>query len=67
MSVGEKIGIAAAFCGLIASFAGFIRWMVIHYLSELKPNSGSSLNDRVSRVEMRVDDIYTLLISRHAD
>jgi len=67
MSISEKIGIVAAFCAVIASFAGIVRWPVIHYLSELNPNSGSSMSDRVSRVEMRVDDIYNLLISRHAE
>ena len=47
--------------GLSALFAS-IRWVVKHYLSELKPNSGSSLNDRIGRLESRVDDIYKLLL-----
>lgn len=42
-----------------------IKWIVINYLSELKPNGGGSMNDRMTRVEKRVDDIYTLLIERN--
>ena len=38
--------------------------LVKHYLSELKPNSGSSLNDRVGRVETQIDAIYRLLVTR---
>ena len=43
-----------------------IRWMVKHYLAELKPNGGSSVSDRLNRVESRVDDIYNI-ISRRTD
>jgi len=67
MTLGEKLGLAAAFCAVIGSFVGLIRWLVAHYLSELKPNSGSSMSDRITRVETRVDEIYTILITRHAD
>lgn len=38
-----------------------VRWLVKHYLNELKPNGGSSVSDRLNRVESRVDDIYKLL------
>jgi hypothetical protein len=41
-----------------------VRWMVKHYLVELKPNSGSSLKDSVNRLETRVDELYTLLIEK---
>ena len=51
---------------LIGAFAIMIRWMVKHYLAELKPNGGSSVSDRLNRVESRVDDIYNIL-SRRTD
>jgi hypothetical protein len=35
--------------------------MIKHYLSELKPNSGSSIKDQVSRLETRVDTIIEML------
>jgi hypothetical protein len=31
----------------------------------LKPNSGSSMKDQVTRLEKRVDDIYTILAKEH--
>jgi hypothetical protein len=42
-----------------------VRWMVKHYLTELKPNGGSSLKDSVNRLEQRVDDLYVLLLEKH--
>ena len=41
-----------------------IRWMVKHYLIELKNNGGSSVKDQVERLESRVDQIYLLLCER---
>ena len=38
-----------------------IRWVIKHYLSELKPNSGSSMNDRLTRIETKVEIIYDLI------
>jgi hypothetical protein len=38
-----------------------IRWIIKHYLVELKPNSGSSMNDRLTRVETKVDIIYDII------
>jgi hypothetical protein len=47
---------------LIGGLATGVRWMVKHYLSELKPNSGSSLKDQVNRLEERMDQIFLILI-----
>jgi hypothetical protein len=33
--------------------------MVKHYLSELKPNSGSSMKDQISRLEARINEADT--------
>jgi hypothetical protein len=35
--------------------------MIKHYLTELKPNGGSSIKDQVNRLEARVDTIIELL------
>lgn len=71
MGAAEWAGLAVAVMTLIAGFTAAIRWLVQHYLSELKPNSGSSMRDyvninteRLNRVEQRVDDIYKLLCER---
>lgn len=68
MSAIDWAGFAVAVMTLIAGFTAAIRWLVQHYLSELKPNSGSSMRDavninteRLDRVEQRVDQIYLIL------
>ena len=47
---------------IITAFAGAVRWLVKHYLSELKPNGGQSMSDRLSAVEGQVYQIYELLL-----
>lgn len=49
---------------IAAAFAGGVRWLVKHYLYELKPNGGGSVKDQVNRLESRVDDIYRILFER---
>jgi hypothetical protein len=66
--------VAAIFAGvvsLLGAFFGFTKWMITKFLSELKPNGGSSIKDKVevnserlTRVEERVDAIYDILIQR---
>jgi hypothetical protein len=65
MTPNEWAGIAVAIFTLTAGFASLIRWMVKHYLAELKPNSGSSLRDSVDRLERQVEEIYRILLSRN--
>ena len=71
MTATDYATIAVAVIAIITAFAGAIRWLVKHYLNELKPNGGSSMRDsvntnseRLERLETRVDEIYSLLISR---
>jgi hypothetical protein len=63
MSNADWAGLAVAVATIVASFAGSIRWLVKHYLSELKPdgNGGHNLEGRITRLETRVDQIYFLL------
>jgi hypothetical protein len=56
---------------VLGSFFGFTKWMITKFLSELKPNGGSSMRDQVNtntarleRVESRIDDIYTILANK---
>ena len=46
--------------GLAALFAT-LRFLVKHYLNELRPNSGSSMKDQITRLEARVDTILDML------
>lgn len=48
----------------ISALVGVVKWLVKHYLAELKPNGGGSVKDQVNRLEARVDQIYTLLLER---
>jgi hypothetical protein len=64
MSANEWAGLAVAVVTIVGGIATAIRWMVKHYLHELVPNSGSSIKDKVNKLESRVDEIYILLIER---
>jgi hypothetical protein len=61
MSAQDFAAIAVAIITVLGGVAAYVQFMIKHYLSELKPNSGSSLKDQVSRLEARVDTIIDLL------
>jgi hypothetical protein len=65
MQAQDYATVAVAVMTIIGGFAGAVRWLVKHYLNELKPNSGSSLKDSVSRLERQVEEIYCILITRN--
>jgi hypothetical protein len=56
--------IIVAAIAIVTAFAGTIRWMVKHYLYELRPNGGGSLKDQVNRLERRVDEVIDMLLDR---
>jgi hypothetical protein len=61
MSAMDMAALAVAATTVTGSFIGSVKWLVKHYLSELKPNGGGSMNDRISRLEARVETIIVLL------
>lgn len=63
MTPTEWATLAVAVASIVGSFALAVKWLVQHYLAELKPNSGSSMRDQVNRLEERVDEIYAILIT----
>ena len=70
MNAIDWAGIAVACSTLAASFIAAIRWLVKHYLQELKPNGGFSLRDEqnrqgdsIKRLELRIDEIYRLMVN----
>ena len=65
MQAQDYATVAVAVMTIVGGFAGAVRWMVKHYLNELKPNSGSSLKDSVTRLERQVEEIYRILLSRN--
>lgn len=64
MTVAQWLGLAISICTLVAAFAGAVRWLVKHYLYELKPNSGSSLKDSVIRLEEKVEILYQMALQK---
>ena len=64
MELKDYLTIAVACIAIFSAIAGGIRWMVKHYLNELKPNGGSSMKDSLVRLEQRIDDLYKILVEK---
>lgn len=64
MSPSDLAALVAAILALLTGFFAGIRWLVKAYLHELVPNSGSSLKDKINKLESRVDEIYMLLVEK---
>jgi hypothetical protein len=62
MQAQDYATITVAVCTIVGAFATAVRWLVKHYLAELKPNSGSSLKDSVIRLEEKVEILYQIMI-----
>lgn len=62
MTTSDWAGIAVAIVTIVGGFTAAVRWLVSHYLHELTPNSGTSIKDKVNKLEQRVDEIYLLLV-----
>ena len=62
MTAANWAGLIVSTIAIVTGFAGAVRWLVKHYLYELKPNSGSSLKDSVLRLEQKVEILYQLFI-----
>lgn len=69
------LAISVSLATLITSVGLGVRWLVKHYFEEIKkeikPNSGSSIKDQVTRLESRteaveekIDKLYDLLITQ---
>lgn len=64
MSAVDWAALIVSIITILAAFGATVRFLVKHYLYELKPNSGSSINDRVRKLEGKVDQIYYMLIQK---
>jgi len=62
MTPAQWLGLAISVCTLVAAFATAIRWLVKHYLYELKPNSGSSMRDEITGLKHEVAIIKDLVL-----
>jgi hypothetical protein len=61
MSVNEWVGLGVGACAIASSLLLALRWVIKSYLTELKPNGGSSIKDQINRLEKRVDDLFILI------
>ncbi len=64
MTVNEWVGIAVGVTAVSTSLLLGLRWVIKSYLAELKPNSGTSIKDQITRLEQRVDDLFVLISKR---
>jgi hypothetical protein len=65
MTVNDWAALILAVISILGSFVVAVRWLVKHFLNELKPNGGSSLKDSVNRLERQVEEIYRILLNRN--
>ena len=61
MTLADWAGIAVSIIAIVTGFAAGVRWLVKHYLYELKPNGGGSLKDKVTHLENKVDLLTDLV------
>lgn len=56
MSVMDWAGLLVSISTIIGGFTAAVRWLVKHYLSELKTNGGSSMRDEIKFIKIRQDE-----------
>jgi hypothetical protein len=64
MTPSNWAGLIVSIIAIVTGFAGGVRWLVKHYLNELKPNGGSSLKDAVNRLETQMEIVLDLLAKK---
>jgi hypothetical protein len=62
MTPNEWAGLAVASTTLIGALAVGVRHLVKYYLSELRPNGGSSLKDKVNKLDDKVEFLTELVL-----
>ncbi len=61
MNAQDYAALSVAIISILGGVAAYVQFMIKHYLSELRPNGGSSIKDQVNRLEARVDTIIEML------
>jgi hypothetical protein len=64
MTPEQWAGFIAGGCAVLTSVLIGLRFLVKGWLNELRPNGGSSMKDQLTRLEQRVDDLYSLIVKR---
>ena len=58
------LAIIGGIIGIQLQLVAMVKWLVKHYLSELVPNSGSSIKDQINRLESRQHEIYVHFMNK---
>jgi hypothetical protein len=61
MSPAEWAGFGAGVMAVLSGVLIGLRFLVKGWLNELRPNGGSSMKDQLTRLEQRVDDLFTII------
>ena len=64
MTPADWAAFAVALTTLVGTLAITVRHLVKYYLSELRPNGGTSLRDSVDRLERQGEEIRRILIQK---
>jgi hypothetical protein len=64
MNTANWAGLIVSIIAIVSAFAGSVRWLVKHYLYELKPNSGSSMKDSITRLDEKVEILYQMMLHK---
>jgi hypothetical protein len=71
MTPNEWVAFGVGVCSIVGALLVALRWVIKSFLSELKPNSGSSIKDAINRIderslrlEERVDSLFTMMSKR---
>lgn len=71
MSAQDWAGLILTILSIVAVIGAGVRWIVKKYvqdiMAELKPNSGSSMKDQVTRLETKMDKLFDLMIDHLKD
>jgi hypothetical protein len=62
MTPNDWAAFAVAVTTLLGTLAVVVRHLVKHYLSELRPNGGSSLKDKVNQLDEKVEFLTELIL-----
>ena len=71
MTIQDWTGLILTILSIVAIVGVAVRWIIMKYveqiMSELKPNSGSSLKDQVTRLEIKMDKVFDMMITHLED
>jgi hypothetical protein len=61
MSIGEWTAVAGLVISVLAAVYASTKVIVRSVMVELSPNGGQSMKDAITRIDQRVDRLYTIL------